>query len=149
MHFELTTEMPALFPSIVTVILVSIACITDIRSRRIPNHYEMCGYQVDMSQGTPNYWGCLYDEHRRDQILVNADQETVRNVIALGDWNEYVIRCEGPRIQLWMNGHLTADYTEPDDTIPRNGIIGLQIHSGPPSQAYYRDIVLRRIVPIE
>jgi hypothetical protein len=60
-----------------------------------------------------------------------------------------VIRCEGSRIQLWMNGHLTADFTESDDTIPRSGIIGLQIHSGPPSQAYYRDIVLRRIVPIE
>ena len=106
----------------------------------------MLGYQADMGQ---TYWGCLYDEHRRDQILVNADQETVRNVIALNDWNEYVIRCEGSRIQLWMNGHLTADFTESDDTIPRSGIIGLQIHSGPPSQAYYRDIVLRRIVPIE
>ncbi len=117
-----------------------------IRSQREPGTPAVLGYQADMGQ---TYWGCLYDEHRRDQILVNADQETVRNVIDPGDWNEYVIRCEGPRIQLWMNGHLTADYTEPDDTIPRKGIIGLQIHGGPPSQAYYRDIVLRRIVPIE
>ena len=117
-----------------------------IRSQREPGTPAVLGYQADMGQ---TYWGCLYDEHRRDQILVNADQETVRNVIALNDWNEYVIRCEGSRIQLWMNGHLTADFTESDDTIPRSGIIGLQIHSGPPSQAYYRDIVLRRIVPIE
>ncbi|HQH53334.1 MAG TPA: hypothetical protein PKY01_12980 [Candidatus Hydrogenedentes bacterium] len=52
-------------------------------------------------------------------------------------------------MQLWLNGAQTADYTETDDGIPQTGIIGLQIHQGPPSQAYYRDIVLRKIVPIE
>jgi hypothetical protein len=104
------------------------------------------GYQADMGQ---QYWGCLYDEHRRNKILVNADQEKVKQVIDLTDWNDYVIRCEGKRIQLWLNGYQTADYTETDDTISQSGIIGLQIHGGPPSQAWYRDIVLRKIVPIE
>ncbi|MBM4029849.1 MAG: DUF1080 domain-containing protein, partial [Planctomycetes bacterium] len=37
-----------------------------IRSRRIPNHHEMIGYQADMGQ---KYWGCLYDESRRNRIL--------------------------------------------------------------------------------
>ena len=50
------------------------------------------------------YWGCLYDEHRRNKLLVNADQEKVRQVIDLTDWNDYVIRCEGQRIQPSLTG---------------------------------------------
>ncbi|MFO7973532.1 MAG: family 16 glycoside hydrolase [Candidatus Hydrogenedentota bacterium] len=117
-----------------------------IRSRRVPDSPAVSGYQADMGQ---NYWGCLYDEHRRNKILVNADQEKVKQFIDLTDWNDYVIRCEGKRIQLWLNGYQTADYTETDDSIPQSGIIGLQIHGGPPSQAYYKDIVIRKIKPIE
>ena len=117
-----------------------------IRSKRDSDSPAVSGYQADMGQ---QYWGCLYDEHRRNKILVNADQEKVKQVIDLTDWNDYVIRCEGKRIQLWLNGYQTADYTETDDTISQSGIIGLQIHGGPPSQAWYRDIVLRKIVPIE
>lgn len=116
------------------------------RSQREPGTPAVRGYQADMGQ---KYWGCLYDEHRRNEILVNADQGAVRKILDLSGWNEYTILCDGGRIQLWMNGHLTADYAELDDAIPRDGIIGLQIHSGPPSQAYYRNIVLRRIVPLE
>src|SRR6185437_2003116 len=36
------------------------------RSRRIPNHFEVIGYQADLGQ---QYWGCLYDESRRKKIL--------------------------------------------------------------------------------
>ena len=38
------------------------------RSVRVPGH-EMSGYQADIGQ---NYWGCLYDESRRNKVLVNA-----------------------------------------------------------------------------
>ena len=40
------------------------------------------------------------------------------------------IRCEGPRIQLWLNGVQTVDYTEPDEKIARDGKIAVQIHGG-------------------
>ncbi len=43
MNFEFSAGMPGLFPSIATVILVGIACITDIRSRRIPNILVLTG----------------------------------------------------------------------------------------------------------
>ena len=62
-----------------------------------------------------------------------------------GDWNEYRIRCEGKHIQLWVNGFQTVDYTEPDDAIEQTGVIGLQIHGGAPSEAWYRDIRLQRL----
>jgi HEAT repeat protein len=113
-----------------------------IRSRRIPNHNEMIGYQADMGQ---HYWGCLYDESRRRKVLANADRTQPDKILKPAQWNEYVIRCEGKRIRLWINGHQTVDYTEPDDSIEQKGLIGLQIHSGPPSEAWYKDIMIKRL----
>ncbi|MCX5646199.1 MAG: DUF1080 domain-containing protein [Phycisphaerae bacterium] len=113
-----------------------------IRSRRIPNHNEMIGYQADMGQ---QYWGCLYDESRRNKVLAQADPEKLRNVLKAGDWNEYVIRCVGPRIQLWLNGVQTVDYTEADKSIEQTGLIGVQIHAGPPAEAWYKEITIRTI----
>ncbi len=113
-----------------------------IRSRRIPNHHEVIGYQADMGDG---WWGALYDESRRRVVLARPDQETLDKVLKRGDWNEYVIRCQGRRIQLSINGQQTVDYTEPDETIEQKGVIGLQIHGGPPSEAWYKDISLREL----
>jgi TolB protein len=113
-----------------------------IRSRRIPNHNEMIGYQADMGQ---QYWGCLYDESRRNKILAQPDPQRLREILKPGDWNEYVIRCAGPRVQLRLNGVQTVDYTEPDASIEQSGFIGLQIHAGPPAEAWYKDIEIRTI----
>jgi len=113
-----------------------------IRSRRIPNHNEMIGYQADMGQ---QYWGCLYDESRRNKILAQPDPQRLRELLKPGDWNEYVIRCVGPRVQLWLNGVQTVDYTEPDAAIEQTGLIGVQIHAGPPAEAWYKDIQIMTI----
>jgi hypothetical protein len=109
------------------------------RTKRIPNHHEVSGYQADMGTG---YWGALYDESRRNKILKAPDQEKMKSVIKLDDWNDYVIRAEGRRIQLWVNGVQTVDYVEEDPKIDTTGIMCLQIHGGPPSEAWYRDITL-------
>jgi hypothetical protein len=108
-----------------------------IRSRRIPNNNDMSGYQADMGQ---HFWACLYDEGRRHRILAKPDPQRLHQVLKPNDWNEYVIRCVGPRVQLWMNGYQTVDYTEPDESLEQAGVIGLQIHSGPPTEAWYKDI---------
>jgi hypothetical protein len=113
-----------------------------IRTKRIPNHHEVSGYQADMGDG---WWGSLYDESRRNKILAKADEAAVMKVLKRDDWNEYRIVCEGPRIRLWINNHPTIDYTEPEDNIERSGVIGLQIHGGPPSQASYKDIRLKKL----
>jgi hypothetical protein len=115
-----------------------------IRSRRIPNHHEMIGYQADIAEG---FWGCLYDESRRNKVLAGpAESERGQN-IRRQDWNDYVIRCEGPRIRLWVNGRQTADFTESDASIPLSGVVGLQIHGGPASEAWYKDISIREVPP--
>jgi hypothetical protein len=113
-----------------------------IRSRRIPNNNDMIGYQADMGQ---HFWACLYDEGRRHRILAKPDPQRLRQALKPNDWNEYVIRCVGSRVQLWMNGYQTVDYTEPDESLEQAGVIGLQIHSGPPAEAWYKDIRIRLI----
>jgi hypothetical protein len=113
------------------------------RTERIPNHHEVIGYQADMGQ---EYWGKLYDESRRNKILAGPGPEVdMSQVLRPNDWNTYKIRCEGPRIRQWLNGTLTVDYTETDASIPRKGIIAVQIHSGPPSEAWYRNIRLTKL----
>ena len=109
------------------------------RTSRIPNHHEVSGYQADMGKG---YWGALYDESRRNKILKGPDQEKMKSVIKLDDWNDYTIRAEGRRIQIWVNGVQTVDYVEEDPKIETTGVSCLQIHGGPPSEAWYKDITL-------
>ena len=108
-----------------------------IRSRRIPNHHEMIGYQADVGK---NWWGCLYDESRRRKVLARPDARQLAKVLKPAGWNQYVMRCEGKRIRLRINGYQTIDYTEPDAKIPQTGLIGLQIHGGGPSEVWYKDI---------
>lgn len=109
------------------------------RTARIPNHHEVSGYQADMGVG---WWGALYDESRRNKILKGPDQEKMKGVIKVDDWNDYVIRAEGRRIQLRVNGVQTVDYVEEDSTIDTTGVICVQIHGGPPTEAWYKDVTL-------
>lgn len=112
------------------------------RSRRIPNHHEVIGYQADLGQ---EYYGALYDESRRRTILARPDLNELNKVLRRGEWNNYLIRAEGRRIRLSINGQQTVDYTEPDEKLEQTGCICLQVHGGPPSEAWYKDIVMTEI----
>lgn len=109
------------------------------RTKRIPNDNEVSGYQADMGAG---WWGGLYDESRRKKTLTGPDQEKMKQIVKPTEWNEYVIRAEGTHIQLWINGVQTVDYVESDPAIELRGIICPQIHAGPPSEAWYKDIAI-------
>jgi hypothetical protein len=116
------------------------------RSQRVADHFEMIGYQCDMGFARDQpIWGALYDESRRRKFLAEADAEKLTPVLKAGDWNDLVVRCEGPRIQIWVNGLQTVDYTETDDKIPLRGRFGLQIHGGEPAEAAYKDIRIKRL----
>jgi hypothetical protein len=110
-----------------------------IRTKRIPKHNEVSGYQADVGQ---HYWGALYDESRRNRILAQPDKKDIEKLIKHSNWNDYVIRCEGARIRLWLNGTLTVDYMEQDAKIEGTGIICLQIHGGAKAKVYYKDLTL-------
>lgn len=113
------------------------------RSQRVPNSSEMAGYQADAAAG---YWGGIYDESRRARFLgERVKPDDLARVLNPGDWNDYRIRCEGPRIRLWLNGLLTTDFTEADPAIPQSGHLGVQIHAGQPSEANYRKIEITEL----
>jgi 6-phosphogluconolactonase len=112
------------------------------RSRRVPNHFEVSGYQADFGAG---YYGALYDESRRNKILMAPAKEIADKAVRPNDWNDYRIRAIGPHIQLWLNGIKTVDYIEADKAIPQKGIIALQIHGGAKAQVQFKDIVIEEI----
>jgi hypothetical protein len=116
------------------------------RSERVKDHFEVSGYQCDMGmmQDKP-IWGWLYDESRRRKFLAEGNAEALAKAVKPGDWNQIVIRCEGPRLQIWVNGLQTVDYKESDETVARRGIIGLQIHGGEPAEAWYRNIRVKKL----
>lgn len=110
-----------------------------IRTAEIPDHHEVSGYQADMGNG---WWGCLYDESRRNRVLAGPAPQDRGTMLRENDWNDYRIRCEGDRVRLWINDVLTVDYTETEPEIARTGIIAVQVHSGPPTEAWYRKVRL-------
>jgi Domain of Unknown Function (DUF1080) len=112
------------------------------RSQRVPNDFEVSGYQADLGADTD---GNLYDESRRNRNLAAPTKEAREKALKPGDWNDYRIRAEGAHIQLWLNGVQTVDYTEPDATIPQRGVIALQIHGGAYTKVQYRKLVIEEL----
>ncbi len=108
---------------------------------------QVKGYQADLGVfkfDPGKFWGCLFDNSRRNKILA-GDPFANEKLVHKGDWNNYVIRAEGRHIQLWFNGTPTVDYTEPDDRISQTGIFGLQTHSGPPQELWYKNIRIKTL----
>lgn len=112
------------------------------RSERIPNDHEVIGYQADFGAG---FDGALYDESRRKRMLAKPAAEVVKTALRPGEWNDYRIRAEGPRIRLWLNGVQTVDYTEPEAGLPATGLIALQIHGNAVSEVRFKDIVIEEL----
>jgi len=103
---------------------------------------EMVGYQCDIGEG---WWGAIYDESRRNKVLIKPDPKAVEKAVKKDDWNDYLIRCEGKRIRTAINGVDMVDYTEPDDSLPQFGLIGLQVHGGGPAEASYKDVTIEEL----
>jgi hypothetical protein len=139
------------------------------RSRRMRNGWDVAGYQVDNNLNVNNVspWLVrLYDEHGRHDLALrgqrttfNKDGKASIEVIKeaagepwfkLEDWHEYHLICIGNRITLKVNDKLVAEVIDND---PKNfdpqGILALQIHSGPPTIAEFKDIRLKIIKPAE
>lgn len=111
------------------------------RSKREQGSSAVSGYQADIGQ---KYWGCLYDEHRRNKILVSPPPE-LDKVLKKTEWNSYSIRAEGNRIVLKVNDLTTVDYREEDAAIAKDGLIAVQIHSGPKMRVEFRKLRIREL----
>ena len=117
-----------------------------IRSKRIPDNHEVIGYQVDVgySGGKP-VWASIYDESRRNRFIAEAPTFRIAELLRKDEYNDYRIRCQGDRIRVWFNGKKVIDYRETEEGIDRAGVICVQIHSGRPSEASYRNLQIREL----
>ncbi len=112
------------------------------RSQLLPN-YVVRGYQADIAER--RYMGILYEERGRG-ILADVDPEKVKQFYKPGQWNQYTIVAQGPRIRLYLNGHLTVDYVEEDPKRgAQEGIIAFQLHTGPAMEVRFKDILIKEL----
>lgn len=112
------------------------------RSKQHDN-YVVRGYQADIADG--GFMGILYEEGGRG-ILVNVKADEVAKHVKKGEWNEYVVTADGPKLKQELNGFTTVDYTEKDEKKgATEGIIALQIHVGPKMQIDFKDLEIKEL----
>lgn len=113
------------------------------RSKRVPNSTEVSGFQADLGAG---YDGALYDHIRRKKVIQRPSKEVLAKAAKpVGEWNAFRIRAEGSRIQIWLNGVQTVDYTETDPAVETTGIIAVQIHGNSSAIVRYKDIAITEL----
>lgn len=82
----------------------------------------------------------------RGQIGQVADGEALRGIIKVNDWNQLHIIARGTTLMHLLNGHVTAVFVD-DDQANRSmkGLLGVQIHTGPPMKIEFRNIYLKNL----
>lgn len=93
----------------------------------------------------------------RDNVKSNAwmlrevtgslgDKDSLKSLIKAGDWNTCRIVAKGNRLQHYINGVLMSDVTDDDETNRKmSGVLGVQVHVGPPMKVEYRNILLKEL----
>ncbi len=134
------------------------------RSRRLPNG-DVAGYQVDNNYLQP--WKArLYDEFGRHDLALQGEravfdrdgQRTTEKLkldpeaedFQLDEWHEYHLIARGRSLELRVNGKRIAEVTDhDDDSYEAVGLLALQLHTGPPMKAQFKDIRLKRLEPAQ
>ena len=70
-----------------------------------------------------------------------------------GEWYDYDIIVDGKHVVLKINGHVTTDWTEPDDWEPPKNMQGRKLSQGtfaiqahdPQSIVHYKDMRVKRL----
>jgi len=110
------------------------------RSRQFDD-YVVRGYQADIADN--QFLGILYEEGGRG-ILANVDPQEVAKHYKPGDWNEYEITADGPRITQKLNGHITVAYEERDaEKGAAEGVLALQLHVGDAMEIRFKDLEIK------
>ncbi len=117
------------------------------------------GYQADLHK-SPSYFGMLYAERWRgivaqrfQRVEVGADGKPKvvgevgdkNQLLVDSDWNELTIIAVGNRQIHQVNGITTMDLIDNHPEAKRKGILGLQLHAGPPMTVEFKDIRLRHL----
>ena len=134
------------------------------RSKTVDNDagkWVMGGYQADMDEAN-TYTGGLYEERGRgilarpgQKVTIGPDGKpkatgavcdpaAIKAAIKQKDWNELVIIAQGNHLVQKLNGMVTVDVTDEDEKRRvMEGLLGLQLHAGPPMKIQFKDICLK------
>jgi len=75
-----------------------------------------------------------------------GSRDSLRAMIKSNDWNTCHIIAKGNRLQHFINGVLMSDVTDNDSVNgKRSGLLGVQVHVGPPMKVEYRNIRLKQL----
>ncbi|QDV34249.1 3-keto-disaccharide hydrolase [Tautonia plasticadhaerens] len=116
-----------------------------IRSLSTPDYRDgrVHGYQVEIdSDGDSGY---VYDESRRGWLSTERTNQVERGAFRPGEWNSYVVVCEGDHIRTFVNGYPVADLT---DGMTAEGFIGLQVHSfdgESPAEVRWKNLFIKEL----
>ena len=81
----------------------------------------------------------------KDEPTVTAIEDAVTlDDIRAGDWNQVLVRAEGNRFQLFLNGKLSSEFVEhlpPERRLDR-GMIQLQLHD-PGMVVHFRELAIK------
>ena len=121
------------------------------------------GYQGDMDAAN-RYTGMLYEEQGRGIVATRGqkvviepdgrfnvvgavgDPEELGRAIDMSDWNTYEITADGNHLVHRVNGRVTVDVVDNQvEERSMEGVLALQIHTGPPMKAEFRNITLTRL----
>lgn len=127
--------------------------------------WTVSGYQADMDAAN-QYTGMLYEERgrgiiawRSQQVVIEpdgrftvtgsvGDPDELTAAIDMSDWNVLEISARGNHLVHKVNGRVTVDVIDNQvEERADSGILALQIHTGPPMKAEFKDITLTRLSP--
>jgi hypothetical protein len=124
------------------------------------NRFAMRGYQFDLD-GRKRYPGNNYEEKGRLFLAVRGQVTRVVGTrapivlstlgdadalaaVATDDWNAVHISARGNTLIHTLNGRLMSVVIDDDGAKrPADGLIGVQVHVGPPMKVEYRNIRLK------
>jgi hypothetical protein len=111
------------------------------------NNGRVHGPQVEIAiNGTAGY---IYGEGLKfGWLSENRTDPKANAAFKKGEWNRYLVRCEGKSIKTWVNDVPVADLTD-EKTGMATGFIGLQVHGikkgTGPFEVRWRSILIREL----
>lgn len=108
-------------------------------------HQAEIGYSQSSGAVGASITGDIYGQGMNKNVsrAEGSQRAAIDRALRSNDWNEMVIRCNGPHEVIEVNGIVAADVT--DDAAPRSGRIGLQLFNRP--EIEFRSIRVRELDP--
>ncbi len=97
------------------------------------------GMQVEIDRRLGYHTGGVYGDGRQWIVWPAAEHEAV---VRPNDWNDLIMKIEGNRYWVQLNGVVVLDFTDPKAK-PLEGYIALQLHSGGLGNMKFKEIAVR------